>query len=197
MYRFCVVSLCVALAGLSVMGCGKSKDSPSSGVFASEHFVSLKSGGGHATDQLLNGQRVGDGLIFWGLPTSVSGNNAIVPFTAYFGPFGTDDNTVQPGEQPLLYPNYADGAENNRPASHYDPVFLNGVAGTNNQLWAGTITTFPTNGRFVFTLARNRIGSNVTYAAGQHRDSSFDFGRQSLQAWFDPSATIIRTPGRP
>lgn len=195
--KICVSFAGVALLSALAMGCGKSRDPYVTGVgYTSEHFALLQGGGGHSTDHLFDRRRVGDGLLHWHWPSGKSGNNVTVRVTVYLGPIGTNDNTVQPGEQPLLFPNYADGAENNRPASHYDAVMLNRVGGS-SVLWECTLTTFPANGRFLCTVARNRVGGAITYAAVQERDSSFDPGTQSLSATFDSSSFIIRTPGKP
>ena len=190
----------ILLPAAIVAGCSKSsKFVPSGGgsTTGTEHFNSLRFGGGHATDHLLNGQRIGDGLVFWHLPSPpASGSrNLTVRITFYLGPFGypDDDNTVQPGDQPQIMPNYADGAETGRSASDYDPVLLNPVAGTNNQLWEVVFTRFPSSGTFLCTLKR---GANA-YARGQPRDSSFHSTSQSLQAHYDASRIIITSPGKP
>lgn len=195
----CLGLIGVVVVAAQVMGCSNHDASftTAPGVgYTSEHFVALKGGGGHATDHLFGGGRVGDGLLYWHLPSARSGNNVTVRVTVYLGPIGTNDNTVKVGEQPVLFPNYVDGAEINRPSSHYDAILLNRVGGS-NVLWECTITTFPDNGRFMCTLARSKIGNVVTYATVQERDSSFDSGRQSLAARFDSSAFIIRTNGKP
>lgn len=199
--RAFVLCFAVLLPAAIVAGCDKSSKyvpSGGGGITGTEHFNSIRFGGGHATDHLLNGQqRIGDGLVFWHLPSppAPGSQNMTVRITFYLGPFGypDDDNTVLPGEQPQMLPNYADGAETGRSASDYDPVLLNPVAGTNNQLWEVVFTRFPTTGRFLCTLKR---GANV-YARGQQRDSSYDSARRNLQARYDASRIIITTPGKP
>ncbi len=196
---FGFASVSVLALGLTQAGCKGSSDGDSSGGGGGTHFDSVRTANGHATDQRVNGQVVGEGMVFWHAATSVNGKDALVRVTVYLGPFGSDNNTVLNGEQPYLFPNYTDGAENNRPSSDYAPIVLNRVAGS-NVLWDGTIVRFPTNGRFLLSLTRNGssfTGSNNIYAAGMQRDSSYDAGHQSLSARFDAGRMIVTTPGKP
>ena len=140
------------------------------------------------------------GLVAWHKVTSVSGNNVTVKITVYFGPFGSDDNTLGPTMQPRLWRGYQDGAQTGRDASHYTPLEFTEVAGTSRFLWEVVIPTFPTTGTFSYgiTLDGDDVthsnGTNV-YMGGFPWDSSYNSTRTNLEATYDSgSGEVVTTP---
>lgn len=187
------------IAGFVLAGCGSSHRGASP---SAQHFAGLRAMGAQASQRVENGSAAGDGLVCWQTPLGTpNGNNVTVTVTCYFGPFGTDDNSLAPGQQPYLWPNYLNGAEFGRGGADYVPVPLNEVPGSNGSLWEVTLTRFPTTGTFLITLTRNGndLGnpSANTYMAGMQNDSSFHAGTQSLQAWYVPGSNRIGIPTTP
>ncbi len=198
----------LAIASILYAGCGPSKGNPTStsggggAAAAPAHFTSLKAAdpNGVSSVQLISGARTNnEGLVFWPtITTTATGNTIKAEVIVYFGPYGGDDNTLAPGNQPYLFPNYDQGAENGKLAADYAPIRLELMAGGGNQLWKGTINRFPTNGRFLFTITKN--GNSLTnttanaYMQGLMNDSSFDNPKSSLTAFYDSANRKIRLP---
>jgi hypothetical protein len=182
-------------------GGGGGDPTTTSGIQGTTHFFVLDQEDREAMSLERVGGRFtgGHGLFAVSSVLAEDGRNAWVKFTVYLGPWGTQNNAPGPGQQPFLWPDYADGAQVNRGPEDYEPIPLTqrDIAGSGGYLWGGIVTTFPTNGRFTFTLTRNgnifRDPSNV-FVEGQEKDSSFDPSRQQLQAHFDPVTGQIIIP---
>ncbi|MCB0386277.1 MAG: hypothetical protein KDD43_12865, partial [Bdellovibrionales bacterium] len=172
---------------------------------AASHFNSLNPASiAVVTSEVFSGQVIGEGIAVIHTATIVTGNNVNLDITVYLGP-GTDpssgqayDNTPGSGQQPYLFPNYINGAEQNRPAADYVPIALTEVAGSNRTLWRCTLTTFPTNGDFVFTLSKD--GNSFDFSlnvpvTGLNRDSSYHGATQSLKfTWDSGTSKVISEP---
>lgn len=208
--------ICVIFCGIVFAGCGSSKrtvvnnggtpnnapTNPDGSVNTTNatgtHFSMVESPSGQFTRLVQNGHSNGAGLAYWHDPVGVVGNNITVRVTFYFGPFGADDNSLQSGQQPYLWPNYADGAEAGRGAADYVPIALSEVPGSNGRLWETTLTKFPASGRFLYTLTRNGgnqadVAANA-FATGLQNDSSYDASRQALQARYDGNIVLPLPP---
>ena len=174
-----VIVLVSVLAGMIFCGCSSKSPPqpgapfpPSTGQLAGINGVVL-------TSTHLGELGSPEGFIGVGVPLepvnpAESGFNKSVTFWVVFSGVNRPN-----GKTPHLLPNYIEGAENNRPASHYDPIPMVPVIQDNvlgADVWEVTVDTFPVDGSFIFAIALDVNFADLSkseFFQGPEFDSSY------------------------